>query len=146
MEREMQLLYANNVWDLVELSKDRKAIGSKWVFKLKVNADGLVECYKARLVAQGFSQKFGLYYDEIFCPVDRFESVRTVIALTVQHSLKLHQMDLTNAFLNGNLKEEVYKKQLEGFTIKGQEHLVCRLKQSINLWPETIPTMLEFCT
>ena len=97
MKREMQSLYTHNVWDLVELPKDRKAIGSKWVFKLKVNADGLVECYKARLVAQGYSQKFGLDYDETFCPVVRFELVRTVIALAVQHGLKLHQMDVTTA-------------------------------------------------
>lgn len=65
------------------------------------------------------------------CPVVRFESVRTVIALAVQYALKLHQMDVATAFLNGKLKEQVYMKQPEGFETKGQEHLVCRLKQSI---------------
>ena len=131
MEKEMKSLHANNVWDLVELPKDCKAIGSKWVFKLKTGADGLVERHKARLVAQGFSQKFGADYDETFCPVVRFESVRTVIALAVQNGLKLHQMDVTTAFLNGELEEEVYMKQPEGFVDKDRDHLVCRLKRSI---------------
>ena len=71
MEKEMESLHTNNVWDLVELPKGQKAIGSKWVFKLKTGADGLVERHKARLVAQGFSQKFGSDYDETFCSVVR---------------------------------------------------------------------------
>ena len=119
MEKEIESLRINDVWDLVELPKDRKAVGSKWVFKLKMNAEGSVEWYKAWLVAQGFSQKFGVDYDEMFCPVVRFESVRTVIALAVQNGLKLHQMDVTAAFLNGELKEEVYMKQPEGFGSAG---------------------------
>ena len=131
MEKELESLQTNDVWDLVELPEGRKAVGSKWVFKLKVDADGSVVRHKARLVAQGFSQKFGLDYDETFCPVVRFESVRAAIALGVQNGLKLHQMDVTTAFLNGNLEEEVYMKQPEGFAIKGQEHLVCKLKRSI---------------
>ena len=131
MEKEMESLRTYDVWDLVELPRDRKAVGSKWVYKLKKNADGSVERYKARLVAQGFTQKFGIDYDETFCPVVRFESVRTVIALAVQNGLKLHQMDVATAFLNGELKEEVYMKQPDGFETEGQEHLVCRLKRSI---------------
>ena len=90
-----------------------------------------MERHKARLVAQGFSQKFGDEYDETFCPVVRFESVRTIIALAAQHGLKLHQMDVTTAFLNGELKEEIYMKQPEGFIAKGKEHLVCKLNRSI---------------
>ena len=113
------------------LPKGRKAVGSKWVFKLKVGPDGMVHRHKARLVAQGFLQKYGLDYDETFSPVVRFESLRTVIALAVQNGLKLHQMDVTTAFLNGELDEEVYMKQPEGFATKGQEDLVCKLKRSI---------------
>ena len=131
MEMEMESLHKNEVWDLVKLPKDRKAVGSKWVFKLKVGPDGLVQRYKARLVAQGFSQKHGFDYDETFYPVVRFESLRTVIALAVQNGLKLPQMDVTTAFLNGELEEEVYMKQPEGFAAKGQEDLVCKLKRSI---------------
>ena len=131
MEREMKSLYENDVWCLVELPKDRKAVGSKWMFKFKVGANGSVERYKARLVAQGFSQKFGLDYDETFCPVVHFESVRTVIGMAVQNSLKMHQLDVATAFLNGELEEEVFMKQPEGFASKGQEHLVCKLNRSI---------------
>ena len=131
MEKEMESLQKNDVWDLVELPKGRKAVGSKWVFKLKVGPDGMVHRHKARLVAQGFSQKYGLDYDETFSPVVRFESLRTVISLAVQNGLKLHQMDVTTAFLNGELDEEVYMKQPEGFAEKGQEDLVCKLKRSI---------------
>jgi len=110
IEKEMESLCVNDVWDLVELHvpKDRKAVGSNWVFKLKVDSEGSVERHKAQLVAQGFSQKFGIDYDETFCQVVRFESVRTAISLAVQNRLKLHQMDLMTAFLNGELKEEVY--------------------------------------
>ena len=81
--------------------------------------------YKARLDAQGFSQKFGLDYDETFCPVVHFKSIRTAIGLAVQNGLKMHQLDVATAFLNGKLEEEVFMKQPEGFVAKGQEHLVC---------------------
>ena len=131
MDKEMNSLHMNDVWDLVKLPKDRKAVGSKWVFKLKVGSDGQVERHKARLVAQGFAQKQGLDYDETFSPVVRFESLRTVIALAVQNGMKMHQMDVTTAFLNGELQEEVYMKQPEGFVAEGQEDLVCKLKRSI---------------
>lgn len=131
MEKEMESLHSNDVWDLVELPKDKKAVGSKWVFKTKKNANGTVERHKARLVAQGYSQQYGQDYDETFSPVVRFESLRTVIALAVQNDLKMHQMDVTTAFLNGELKEEVYMKQPEGYAEKGKEGLVCKLKKSI---------------
>ena len=131
MEKEMESLHANEVWDLVELPKDRKAVGSKWVYKTKKGANGAIERHKARLVAQGFSQKYGQDYDETFSPVVRFESLRMVIALAVQNGLKLHQMDVTTAFLNGELLEEVYMKQPEGYVVKGKESLVCKLQKSI---------------
>ncbi|CAB4011149.1 Hypothetical predicted protein, partial [Paramuricea clavata] len=137
MEKEMESLKTNEVWNLVQLPENRKAVSSKWVFRVKTDADGTVETHKARLVAQGFSQTFGDDYDETFSPVARFESVRTV-ALAAQHGLKLHQMDVTTAFLNGDLKEEVYMKQPEGFTEKGKEHLVCRLSQFLLTWNVTI--------
>ena len=100
-------------------------------FSVKTASDDSIERYKARLVAQGFSQKYGLDYDETFSPVVRPESIRTVIALAVKKGLKLHQMDVTTAFLNGELEEEVYMKQPEGFVADGQEHLVCKLRKSI---------------
>ena len=89
-------------------------MGSKWVFKVETDAEGSVERFKTRLVYQDFSQKSRVNYHETFIPVARLESVRTVIALALRNSLKLHQIDVTTAFLNGELKEEVYMKQPEG--------------------------------
>lgn len=131
MKMEIDSLRDHHVWELVELPKDRQLVGSKWVFKVKRNADGSVERCKARLVAQGYSQREGLDYDETFSPVVRPESVRSVVALACQEGLKVHQMDITTAFLNGDLKEEVYVRQPEGFVADGQKHLVYRLKKSL---------------
>ena len=131
MKMEMDSLHSNEVWELVEPPADRKVVGSKWIFKRKVDADGTVERYKARLVAQGCTQRFGLDYEETFSPVVRFESIRSMVALGAQHKLQLHQMDVSTAFLHGELTEEVYMRQPEGFIEPGKEHLVCRLKRSI---------------
>ena len=130
--QEIESLHSNDVWDLVELPSGQMAVGTKWVFKHKVDADGLVERHKARLVAQGCSQRFGLDYNETFCLVVRFESVRTMVALAVQNGLKLHQMDVTTAFLIQSWKRGCsYIRQPKGFIVEGQEHLVCKLKCSI---------------
>ena len=131
MKAEIDFLHDNSVWDLVQLPEGRKPVGSKWIFKVKTSADGSVERCKARLFAQGYSQKEGLDYDETFSSVVRSESVRSVITLASKNGLKLHQLDITTAFLNGDLDEEVYMKQPEGFLVKDQEHLVCRLRKSI---------------
>ena len=131
MQNEMKSLYEHNVWELTDLPEGRKAVGSKWVFKVKHKADGSVERHKARLVAQGFSQKYGVGYDETFSPVVRFESIRAVIALAVEKGLKLHQMDVNTAFLHREQKEEIYMKQPEGFVTEGKEHLVCKLNKSL---------------
>ena len=131
MEKELKSIEANEVWELVKLPKGKKTIGCKWVYKRKIGADGSVERYKARLVAKGYSQQYGLDYDETFSPVARFESLRTLLALAVQNGLCVHQMDVTTAFLNGNLEEEVYMEQPEGFVVRGKEDLVCKLKHSL---------------
>ena len=106
-------------------------IGCKWVFKRKLRANDSVKHYKAHLVAQGFSQHFGVDYDETFCPVVQFESLCTLITVAVQNGLKIHQMDVTAAFLNRTIEEEVYMNQLNGFINKGKELLVCKLKHSL---------------
>ena len=131
MEDEIKSLNDNDVFDLVDLPDGKKTVGSKWVFKEKVAADGSTERLKARLVAQGYTQRYGQDYDETFSPVVRAESIRTIIAHAANNKMLLHQMDIKTAFLNGNLKEEVFMKQPEGFVVKGQEHLVCKLKKSI---------------
>ena len=131
MQREMESIASNNVWRLVESPKDRKPISSKWVFKRKIGPDGSVCSYKARLVAQGFSQKIGIDYDETFSPVVRFESIRTLLAMAAQHGLHVHQMDVSSAFLNGDLSEELYMKQPEGFIENCKSKLVCKLSKAI---------------
>lgn len=106
MKQEMESLRQNDVWKLVGPPAGRKVIGSKWVFKCKVNANGDVERYKERLVAQGHNQRYRLDYEETFSTVVRFESIRSVIALGAQHKMQLHQMDVSTAFLNGELTKE----------------------------------------
>ena len=132
MDAEVKSLADNDVWDLVPLPEGRKMVGSKWVYKVKTGQDGEIQRYKARLVAQGYTQKFGTDYDEPFCPVIRQESLRVLIALSVQYGLDLHQMDVTTAFLNGTLEEEVFMKQPEGYEVQGKENFVCRLKKNLN--------------
>ena len=150
MEDEVNSMFNNDVWDLVELPKGRKAVGSKWVFKTKHDADGNLQRYKARLVAQGYNQKQGINYDETFSPVVRFESIRTIISLAAQHNLHLQQIDIKTAFLNGWLKEDIYMKQPQEFEVKGKEHLVCKLKRSIyglkqspRCWNDKLDTFMK---
>ena len=106
-------------------------MGCRWVYKKKIGSDGSIERYKARLVAKGYSQQYGQDYDETFSPVVRFESLRTLLALAVQDGLCVQQLDITTAFLNGELQEEVYMEQPEGFKVRGKEGLVCKLKHSL---------------
>ena len=131
MIEELDSMKKNDVWDLVELPNGVKPVGCKWVFKTKLDPNGNIERYKARLVAKGYTQKEGIDYQETFSPVSRKDSLRIVMALVAHFDLELHQMDVKTAFLNGNVDEEVFMKQPEGFKSKGQEHLVCKLKKSI---------------
>ena len=128
---ELDSMKKNDVWDLVELPNGAKPVGCKWVFKTKLDPNGNVERFKARLVAKGFTQKEGIDYQETFSPVSRKDSLRIVMALVAHFDLELHQMDVKSAFLNGDLDEDVFMKQPEGFMPVGQEHLVCKLKKSI---------------
>lgn len=127
---EYESLVENDTWDLADLLKDRKAVGSRWVFKVKHHSDGRVERYKCRLVAKGYAQLYGADYDETFSPVVRFSSIRTLLSFAVQNNLYI-QMDVVTAFLNRHLEEKIYMEQPEGYIKPGQEHLVCKLKRSI---------------
>ncbi|KAK9108126.1 hypothetical protein Syun_024137 [Stephania yunnanensis] len=131
MEEEMESMRSNNVWELVDLPEGRKAIGNKWVLKIKRKTDGSIERYKARLVAKGYTQQEGIDYEETFSPVVRFASIRLILAIVANLDLELHQMDVKIAFLNGELEEEIYMEQPIGFIVEGQEHKVCRLLRSI---------------
>ena len=130
-QAEYNALLEHGVWDLAECPADRKPIGCGWVFRIKYKADGTVEHYKAHLVAKGFAQKPHLDYTETFAPVVKFASLRTIIAVAAMEDLELDSMDISSAFLNGDLDEEIYMSQPEGFAVPGKEHLVCRLKKSL---------------
>ena len=130
-DAEYQSLIENNTWELVKLPEGRKAIGCKWVFRVKYDGKGQVERFKGRLVALGYSQKYGIDYDETFSPVARFSSIRTLLAFAVEMGMQIHQMDVVTAFLNGDLKEKIYMQQPSGYTQPGKEELVCKLKKSL---------------
>ncbi|CAL5374326.1 unnamed protein product [Camellia sinensis] len=131
MEEEIESMKKNHVWDLVDLPLGRKTIGNKWVLKIKRKADGSIERYKARLVAKGYTQREGVDYEETFSPVVRFASIRLILAIVAQLDLEPYQMDVKTAFLNGELDEEIYMDQPEGFVAVGQERKVCKLQRSI---------------
>ena len=130
-DSEYESLMKNETWTLVELPSGRKPIGCKWVFKVKYGNDGNVERFKARVVAKGYAQKYGIDYEETFSPVVRFSSIRTLLAYAVQNEMLIHQMDVVTAFLNGKLEEEIYMEQPDGYVHPGKEHLVCKLQKSL---------------
>jgi hypothetical protein len=132
MVEEMESLSKNKTWELTELPKGKKPIGCKWVFKRKeAVSEKEGERFKAQLVAKGYSQRRGIDYDEVFSPVVRHTSIRAVLALVVDQDLELEQLDVKTAFLHGNLEEEIFMVQPEGFKKPGTENLVCRLKKSL---------------
>jgi len=148
---ELNNFKRNQVWPLVERPQDCKnVIGTKWVFKNKQDANGIVIRNKARLVAQGYSPKEGIYYGETFAPVARLESICILLAYASHHNFKLQQMDVKSAFLNGPLKELVYVKQPPGFEEPGFPNHVYKLhkalyglKQAPRAWYEHLRELLE---
>ena len=108
-----------------------KPIGCKWVFRKKYNTNGSLQTFKAKLVAKGFKQKEGIDYFDTYAPVARITSIRVLMALASIFDLYVHQMDVKTAFLNGDLDEEVYMEQPEGFVMSGNEKKVCKLVKSL---------------
>ena len=131
MNSEMDSMYSNKVWNLVDAPEGIVPIGCKWIFKKKIGVDGKVETYKARLVAKGYHQRQGVDYDETFSPVAMLKSIRILLAIAAHYDYEIWQMDVKTAFLNGNLEEEVYMMQPEGFVSKNCPDKVCRLLRSI---------------
>ena len=134
MNEELMAIEKNNAWQLTDLPKGHKAIDVKWLYKIKVKANGEIDRYKARLVAKGFEQREGYDYEEIISLVARIETVRLIIALAAQRKWKIHQMDVKSAFLNGPLDEEVYVKQSPGFIQSGKEEKVYILTKACLLY------------
>ncbi|OMO94271.1 Reverse transcriptase, RNA-dependent DNA polymerase [Corchorus capsularis] len=146
---EMDSIMANSTWVLVDLLPGSKPIKNKWVFRRKYNSDGSLQTFKARLLAKGFTQNKGIDYFGTYSPVARITSIRVLFALASIYKLHIHQMDVKTAFLNGDLKEEVYMEQPEGFILPGNENKVCKLvkslyglKQAPKQWHEKFDTAI----
>lgn len=129
MDDEISSMKLNNTWELVQLPKGKRAISTKWIFKTKRNNDGEIIRHKARLVARGFSQRYGIDYEETYSPVVRYTSIRVLMSIAAIEKLKIHQMDAVTAYLQGDIDEEIYIKQPEGYE-DGTDR-VCRLNRSI---------------
>ncbi|KAE8662552.1 hypothetical protein F3Y22_tig00113302pilonHSYRG00055 [Hibiscus syriacus] len=131
MKEEIDALQQNQTWDIVPKIKDVKPISCKWVYKIKRCPDGSIERYKARLVARGFSQQYGLDYDETFSPVAKLTTVRVLLALAANKDWNLWHMDVKNAFLHGELDREIYMTQPMGFQSQDHPEYVCKLRKAL---------------
>ena len=132
MDEEMQSLVKNHTWKLAKLPKGKKAIGCKWVYAQKEGFPSKNDVrYKARLVAKSYAQKEGIDYNEVFSPVVKHSSIRILLALVAQFDMELVQMDVKTTFLHGDLEEEIYITQPDGFKVAGKENWVCKLNKSL---------------
>ena len=131
MHEELNNFTRNEVWNLEERPKDARVIGTKWVFRNKQDDQGVVVRNKARLVAKGFSQVEGLDFGETFAPVARLEAIRILLAYASHHEMKLYQMDVKSAFLNGFINELVYVDQPPGFEDPRYPNHVYRLSKAL---------------
>ncbi|KAJ9567352.1 hypothetical protein OSB04_003318 [Centaurea solstitialis] len=131
MDFEMSALLSNYTWDLVLPPASANIVGSRWLFRHKFDSQGHLARYKARLVAQGFSQQPGLDYDETFSPIVKPATIRTVLSIAVSLNWPIHQLDVKNAFLNGDLTKEVYMKQPPGYVHPSHLNHVCRLRKAL---------------
>lgn len=130
MKAEVKALEENGTWTLQELPKGKRAIDSKWVYKIKYKPNGEIERYKARLVAKGFTQMEGIDFHDTFTPVAKLVTVRSLLAVAVKRDWHIHQLDVNNAFLHGDLDEDVYMKVPQGFG-KQDDKRVCKLRKSL---------------
>ena len=131
MQDKLNQFKMNDVWDLVPKPEHKNIIGTKWVFRNKLNEQGEVIRNKARLVAQGYSQQEGIDYTETFAPVARLEAIRLLLSYAVNQHITLYQMDVKSAFLNGIISEEVFVKQPPEFEDLKHPDYVYKLKKSL---------------
>jgi len=131
MDEETEAIEKNDTWDLVDLPKEKKLNGVKWVYKTKLNEKGEIDRFKARLVAKGFSQQPRIDFGETFAPVARLDTVRAVLPTIAHNKWKVYKMDVKSAFLNGILEEEIYVQQPPGYEVESNEEKVYRLKKAL---------------
>ena len=150
MDSEFASLMKNDTWELVPRPAGTNIVGCKWIYKVKRGASGEIERFKSRLVAQGFSQTEGVDFTEVYAPVARFPTIRTLLAFANAHDLEVHHMDVTTAFLNGELDCCVYMEQPEGYVDAKHPDFVCKLKrplyglkQSGRCWNATLDKFMK---
>ncbi|RVW56778.1 Retrovirus-related Pol polyprotein from transposon TNT 1-94 [Vitis vinifera] len=131
VDEEVRALEKNGTWEITDLPRGKKPVGCKWIFTVKYKADGNVDRYKARLVAKGFTQSYGIDYQETFAPVAKLNTVRVLLSLAANLDWSLHQLDVKNAFLNGDLEEEVYMDIPAGLETTSNFNKVCKLRKSL---------------
>ncbi|GJY11823.1 retrotransposon protein, putative, ty1-copia subclass [Tanacetum coccineum] len=131
MNVEMHSIKDNQVWHLVDLPPNCKTVRRKWLFKKKTNMDDNVHTYKSRLVAKGFTQTYGINYEETFSPIDDIRAIRILIAITSFYDYEIWKMDIKTAFLNGYLNEDIFMVQPESFVDPNHLRKVCKLQRSI---------------
>lgn len=149
MKEEYDALMRNATWNLVPFSPSYNVVGKKWVFKVKHNLDGSLQKCKARLVAKGFHQRPGIDFSETFSPVIKPSTIRVILTIAVSKNWVVKQLDVNNAFLNGQLQEAVYMYQPEGFIDPAKPTFVCKLnkalyglKQAPRAWFDKLRTTL----
>jgi hypothetical protein len=130
MDEDMHSLLENSTWELVERPEGVKPIPMKWVYKVKRDAQGNIERYKSRLVAKGFLHKQGVDFKEVYAPVSKHTTLTMLLAIIAQQDLELHQLDVKTTFLNGELEEEIYMQQSQGYE-QGGPNIVCRLLRAL---------------
>ena len=121
----------NGTWELVLLPPGKKPVGCRWVYAIKVGANGQIDRLKARLVVKGYTLIYSLDYGDTFSPVAKITFVRLFHAIIAIRHWPLYQLDIKNAFLQGELEEEIYMEQLPGFVAQGESSLVCKLRRSL---------------
>ena len=135
MDEELSTLHKTGTWDLVSLPLGKSVVGYRWVYKIKSNSDGSIELFKARLVTKGYSQQYSMDYEETFSLVAKMTIVCTLIVVALVRYWCISQLDVKNAFLNGNLQEEVYMEPPPGVS----HYFVA---QGGIIWPQTITSCL----
>ncbi|GKA02134.1 retrotransposon protein, putative, ty1-copia subclass [Tanacetum coccineum] len=131
MKSEIQSMYDNQVWNLVDTTHGLKMVGCKWIFKKKTNMDGKVHTYKARLVVKVYTQTYEIDYEETFSPIAKIKSIRIMLAMAAFHDYEIWKMDVKTAFLNKKLTVDVFIERLEGFEIEKYPKRVCKLQKAI---------------
>lgn len=146
MNDEIAGIEQNKTWELADLPHGARAVGSRWVYKVKKDQDGNVTSLKARLVAQGFSQRFGIDYNEVFAPVARTTTLRLLLSISGDRDYKVSHYDIKTAFLNGTLEEEIYLRPPPGFEQRNKVYKLKKslygLKQAANVWNKTLHNVL----